>query len=95
MDISSQDMHPTAGGRFVFERQADNPPSYKVTAYLPNARTVVASLHWDAEGNAQLSSWTDPTGTTIPDEPWVVDQAYKLARVLKRDPKPKLTRWRG
>ena len=79
----------------MFERQTDAPPTYAVTAYLPEGRRLHGVLSWDGEGKAELGPWTNADGEQVPDDPWVLEQVHKLARVLKRDPKPRLSRWRG
>ena len=89
---SSHDLHPTAGARFVFERTDDGEaPRYRVSVYLPNARALAGALEWtDGEATLDLSPAGDDDETT-----WARAEALKLARVLKRDPKPRMTRWRG
>ncbi len=88
---SSQDLHPKSGARFVFDRLETEPPSYSLAVYLPGDATLQARLDWNAEGQARLhpvdgpQTWTD----------WAHEEALKLARVLKRTPKSRLTRWRG
>jgi len=88
---SSHDLHPTAGARFAFERLEDDPPRYALTAYLPGARALRAELGWSPDGRAILEpelggeAWDD----------WTRDEALKLARVLNKDPKRTLVRWRG
>ena len=90
MEPSSKDLHPTAGARFLFERTdpqgEGDVPTYRVRAYMPEKVIVESALHWE-EGKAVL----EPR----PEDDWVATEAEKLARVLKRDPKPRLLRWRG
>jgi hypothetical protein len=110
MQSSSEDLHPTAGARFVFVRDAsllqlggedgaedeDGQDSasipltslrYEVAAHLASGQTLTATLTWDAAGQARLDpSWEDA---------WAREEALKLARVLKADPKRRLLRWRG
>jgi hypothetical protein len=59
---------------------------YEVQIYLPqeHART---RLFWDEAGEAQV----EPALA----DPWVHGELLKLARVLKRDPRSEMTRWRG
>lgn len=83
MDASSRDLHPRAGARFAFDREG---AGYRVVAYLP-----------EGERSEGVLTWSDTAGAII-DPPltpaWAHDEALKLARVLHRDPKPKLLRWR-
>lgn len=87
--VSSQDLHPKAGARFVFERQGED-LRYRFEVYLPGARRNGGELAWDEAGKAELSFDEEPSG----DDAWIKEGAGKLARVLKRDPKAKLSRWR-
>ncbi|PRQ08424.1 hypothetical protein [Enhygromyxa salina] len=93
---SSQDLHPSTGARFVFEREpsaAPDSPRYLVTIYLPGTERWSGRLEW-VDGRAKL----DPTTEPAPDRepwPWALAEALKLARVLHRDPKPHMVRWRG
>ena len=64
--------------------------SYRVLVYLPESRTAQGRLSWDEAGGATLELEPEPTG----DDQWIVQGALKLARVLKRDPKVWLSRWR-
>lgn len=84
---SAADLHPDTGGRFVFEREPGEPPRYRVEVFLPAEQRVACALVWDAGGAARL----DPE----PADAWVTGEITKLARVLHRDPKARLTRWRG
>lgn len=91
MDPSSQDLHPKTGARFTFERLSDAPPHrYRVDAYLPDAKAWHGELTW-VDDKAAL----EQRSSTADDPAWVEAQALKLARVLHRDPKPRLVRWRG
>lgn len=93
---SSSDLHPTTGARFVFDRESDSTDvvAYLVTIYLPGTELWSGRLTW-IDGRAQL----DPDeGQATPDRepwPWAFAEALKLARVLHRDPKPHMLRWRG
>lgn len=90
---SSRDLHPTTGARFAFDRIASAPePAYDVVIYLPAERTWSGSLRW-IDDRAVL----EPAPTSDDDEPirWAHAEALKLARVLHRDPRPHLLRWRG
>ena len=84
---SGDDLHPATGGRFVFEREAGDAPRYRVDVFLPARAHVACVLDWDVGGIARL----DPE----PTDAWVLGEITKLARVLHRDPKARLTRWRG
>jgi hypothetical protein len=84
---SGADLHPATGGRFVFEREPGEPPRYRVDVFLPEKGHVACGLEWDAAGIARL----DPE----PTDAWVLGEVTKLARVLHRDPKARLVRWRG
>ncbi len=90
MEPSSKDLHPTAGARFLFERSdgqgEGGGPTYRVRAYMPDKVVVETALRWE-DGKAVL----EPR----PEDDWVAAEAEKLARVLKKDPKPRLLRWRG
>ena len=97
MHSSSEELHPASGARFVFTRRDtdlaeggesdEKPPSYVVEAHLAGGRTLSGSLSWDERGQACLEpEW---------DDAWAREEALKLARVLKADPKRRLLRWRG
>jgi hypothetical protein len=102
MHASSQDLHPTNGARFVFEREADDAsgPVYRVTIYMPAQRSWVGRLSWP-DGAATLSADAghDAPGHDAPghDEAlgWAHAEALKLARTLRRTPKQHMVRWRG
>jgi hypothetical protein len=87
MRSSGADLHPATGGRFVFEREPGEPPHYRVGVFLPAGQRVECALGWDDAGAVRLDP--EPTDT------WVAGEIVKLARVLHRDPKARLTRWRG
>ncbi|KIG17111.1 hypothetical protein DB30_03708 [Enhygromyxa salina] len=96
---SSQDLHPTTGARFVFDREPESEPEqaprYLVTIYLPGTQRWSGQLTW-VDGRASLAP-TAP-GVAAPDSepwPWALAEALKLARVLHRDPKQHMVRWRG
>lgn len=84
---SSADLHPETGGRFVFERRSGDPPRYRVLVALPARQRFDCDLDWDPSGALRL----DPE----PTDPWIAAELHKLARVLHRDPKARLVRWRG
>ena len=95
MQPSSSDLHPATGARFVFDREPDTQeqPRYLVTIYLPGTEQWTGRLTW-SEGRAQL----DPSEGPAPGHepwPWALAEALKLARVLHRDPKQHMHRWRG
>ena len=83
---SSRDLHPEHGGRFVLTRASQQPPEYAVAIYLPEARRLDTTLRWE-DGQARLEP-------EVPDA-WAQAEALKLARVLRRNLPPSLTRWRG
>ncbi len=87
---SSRDLHPTTGARFAFDRLAEPEPRYEVTIYLPEARRWQGTLAWRA-GCAEL----EPEPGDDEQLRWAHAEALKLARVLHRDPKPHMLRWRG
>lgn len=106
MEPSSRDLHPQTGARFVFDRDnrtntKTEPPRYRVTIYLPDRVRWSGQLAW-VEGSAQLAPQADPEAEAEADpdpDPeqlrWARAEALKLARVLRRDPKPHMVRWRG
>lgn len=83
---SSHDLHPRHGARLVFTREDGEAPRYRVEVFLPEAVRVESVLSWDDGGAPAL----DP----VVDDAAVREQIFKLARVLKRTPKARLTRWR-
>ncbi|MCA9700294.1 MAG: hypothetical protein KC431_22400 [Myxococcales bacterium] len=97
MQPSSADLHPKSGARFVFTRRdsvdgsADDALRYDLEIYLPAGRDWRGELRWQ-DGRSVI---VDEPGE--PDEGLgrALAEAHKLARVLHRDPKPKLSRWRG
>lgn len=93
MPNSSADLHPETGGRFVFERSAETPPRYDVAVYLPAQRTIRFTLAWDDDGAVRLDP--APSAAQSAQDAWAVAEITKLARILHRDPKARLTRWRG
>jgi hypothetical protein len=89
---SSHDLHPKTGARFVFDRVASElEPAYAVTIYLPEARRWAGTLRW-VDGHAALEPVAEQAAL---EGEWALAEALKLARVLHRDPKPHMTRWRG
>ncbi len=87
---SSRDLHPEGGGRFVFERVGDE-LRYRVSVYLPEQRSWSGELDW-VEGQARVLG-SEPEGDAQLE--WARAELLKLARVLHREPKPRLVRWRG
>ena len=83
---SSRDLHPENGGRFVLTRETQEPAVYAVAIYLPEGRRLDTTLRWE-DGQALLEP-------AVPDA-WAHAEALKLARVLRRNLPPSLTRWRG
>lgn len=81
MEASSQNLHPKAGARYVFEAHGEG--RYSVAVYLPEGEPIRSVLT------------LDPEGLEPPVEPiWAHDEVLKLARVLRREPRAKLVRWR-
>lgn len=83
MDASSHDLHPRAGARLSFEREGEG---YRVVAYLPEGVRSEGRLTWADVGGARIEPPLNPA--------WAHAEALKLARVLHRDRKAKLLRWR-
>ena len=83
MKPSSADLHPKTGARFVFERRED---VYEVEVHLADGTSLRTTLRFGAEGGSSL----EPTI----DVDWAGAEVHKLARVLKREPKDRLVRWR-
>jgi hypothetical protein len=87
---SSRDLHPDSGARFVFERMGAE-LRYHVHVYLPEQRSWSGELDW-IEGRARVLG---PELAGDERLEWARAELLKLARVLHRDPKPRLVRWRG
>lgn len=87
MQSSSADLHPTSGARFVCLRTATSPLSYAVEVWLPAPARLQTVLSWDAAGHASIAPPLD--------DAWAQAELVKLARVLHRDGRERLTRWRG
>ncbi len=83
---SHANLHPQHGARFVADREGELPLTYAVTAYLPQAQTLSATLSWDGERAVVTPPW---------DDGWATEEVLKLARVLKRTGKSHVTRWRA
>ncbi len=91
MSASSSDLHPKQGARFVMLRELETPaPRYRVEVYLPEALRLDGELAWNEAGRSELS-WSSELPAA---HAWVDEGAHKLARVLHRDPKERLVRWR-
>lgn len=85
-DSSSRDLHPAHGGRFVLTRVGRvEPPEYEVAIHLPEGRRLDARLCW-VDGQPRLEP-------ALPDA-WAEGETLKLARILRRTPRPSLMRWR-
>lgn len=82
MDPTSDDLHPATGARFRFERRGEG--CYRVEVFLP-------ASSWSAELDLGAES-LEPEPPE--DAGWTVGEVHKLARVLRRDEKPRLIRWR-
>lgn len=85
--VSSEELHPASGARFVCEREAGEPLRYQAVAYVAGGATVRCALRWDEAGGVVL----EPP----PAEAWVREELTKLARVLRREGQARLQRWRG
>ncbi|WAS96297.1 hypothetical protein [Nannocystis punicea] len=85
--VSSQELHPSAGARFVCEREPGESLRYRANVYVAGGATITAALTWDQAGQATLAP--------VPDDPWVANELLKLARVLKHSGQARLVRWRG
>jgi hypothetical protein len=84
---SSDDLHPRHGGRFVLSRHEHvEPPAYTVEVFLPKGITLHSTLTWTDAGPASL----DPPLT----DAWAQAEVLKLARVLRKNPRDRLSRWR-
>lgn len=91
-DPSSRDLHPTTGARFAFDRVPEAAePTYAVAIHLAGGRTWLGKLEW-IDGRAKLEPSPEPDD---PELVWAHAEALKLARVLHRDPRPHMLRWRG
>lgn len=64
----------------------EHEPEYEVAIYLPEGRRLDTRLRW-TDGQAALHP-------ALADA-WAQTETLKLARVLRRTPRPSLTRWRG
>lgn len=84
---SSADLHPVTGARFVFERTSEQPLAYRVAVYLPEGRECRCVVTWSDAGAVAL----DPP----PADEAVAGELVKLSRVLRREAKSRLVRWRG
>jgi hypothetical protein len=103
---SSEDLHPKTGARFVFDLEPGDPeqagqagqagqgPRYAVMIYLPGTEQWSGNLAW-VDGRAQLDPAADQPATDREPWVWACAELLKLARVLHRDPKPHMVRWRG
>lgn len=87
VESSSRDLHPAHGGRFVLTRVGtDAAVEYEVAIHLPEGRRLDARLRW-AEGQPVLEPALE--------DAWAQAETLKLARALRRAPRPSLMRWRG
>ncbi len=80
---SSDDLHPKSGARFLLTRDDGH---YRVEVFLPEGRALRCTLAWDEQGHARLDPPLSHSGAH--------EEVLKLARVLRRSPKARLTRWR-
>ena len=83
LDPSSGDLHPSTGARFVLTRDGT---SYRVDVYLAGGTALRSTLRWDDQ-----SAVVDPPLSHAAAH----EEVLKLARVLRRTPKDRLTRWRA
>jgi len=86
LEPSSSDLHPSSGGRFVFERQADATTRYDIGVYLPSGVEIRGVMSLSEENDSVLEVDTD--------DPWVLEQLRKLSRVLRRTRQQRIVRWR-
>jgi hypothetical protein len=93
MKPSSQDLHPTTGARFVFDR-LEHAEGYAVAIYLPDGLRWSGQLTW-TDGVATLEPDPDQPSPTAEPLAWAHAEALKLARTLRRTPKQHMVRWRG
>lgn len=75
----------------MFDRTGAPEPCYTVVIYLPEARRWTGTLRW-VDGRAELEA--DP-GVDSEGRDGILAEALKLARVLHRDPRQHMVRWRG
>ena len=83
---SSSDLHPTSGGRFVFEQMREEPTHYDVGVYLPAGVELHGKIRFAEDGESTIEIETD--------DPWVREQVEKLVRVLRRTKQQRIVRWR-
>jgi hypothetical protein len=83
---SSSDLHPTSGGRFVFEQTREDRSRYDVGVYLPEGVEHHGSIRFAEDGESIVEIETD--------DPWVREQVEKLVRVLRRTKQQRIVRWR-
>lgn len=65
--------------------RGDDPARYHVAVFLPDARHETELVLAEDETRAQ---------PPVPDA-WAHAEVLKIARVLKKNPRPSLSRWRG
>lgn len=81
----------------MFERTADAPrQDYEVAVFLPAGRRLDGRLQFTEAGES-IMELGDDADASEPDATleWVRAEILKLARVLRRNPKTRLVRWRG
>jgi hypothetical protein len=61
---------------------------------LPEARRWTGTLRW-IDDHAQLEAAAEQSVMDHEELAWAHTEALKLARVLHRDPRPHMLRWRG
>lgn len=89
MEPSSADLHPKHGARFVVTRDGEG---FDVEVYTGTERDVPPTV---LRARLTFNDAGQPTLEPELDDAWVRDETLKLARVLKRGTKDRLSRWRG
>jgi len=83
--VTSKELHPRNGARFVFTRAQSEELGYGVAIYVGDGRTLRGELSWPKD---QLELRGE-----IPEGP-LHDEVVKLARPLRSKTPPRMTRWR-
>lgn len=86
VEPSSADLHPHDGARYVFERINPDVLQYEVAVYLPAGESYRGRVGWGEAGGLLLELDCEHA--------WVRIECEKLARVVKRTGKARLSRWR-
>ncbi len=85
MSISSKDLHPIKGARFVFTKTDENALSYVIEVFLPEGKKIESQLEWE-DGKLRLTPEVEEEG--------LAQEIRKLAKVLARKKLPRMIRWR-